>query len=77
MPIYTVVTEGYDVEVYRTRKALLESLESNGLCLETFGDDEPVVATSAQIAKAIREDSIVRLYPEDGGDWTHRIMRHD
>lgn len=76
MPIYTVVHEGYDVDVYRTRKALIAFVTGNGLCLEPEGDDEPAPATDRQLIAALRRDSVVRLHA-GGGDWTHRIERHD
>lgn len=77
MPLYTVVTEGYDVTVYRSRNAVYEDMASNGLCLKVDGDDEPTPAKAKQIAPALSSDCVVRLWPEDGSDWTPRIERHN
>lgn len=77
MPFYTVVSEAYDVTVYRTRKAMCADMARVGLRLETDIRDEPTAATASQIAQAVRVDSVVRLYPLEGGDWTYRIERHN
>ncbi len=72
---YTVVHEGYDVEIYRTLKGVAASLGGSELCLENadYSDNEPIEASSADIARVLRKESSVRLYPLDGGDWKYRI----
>lgn len=77
--IYTVVDEGYDVIVYRTAGAVAKSLGDTGLCLESADDSDgdPLEASAADILKAIRKESVVRLFPVEGGDWKCRIEKHD
>lgn len=52
-------------------------MASSGLSLKVDGDDEPTPAKAKQIAPALSSDCVVRLWPEDGSDWTHRIERHN
>lgn len=78
MAAYTVVDENYDVTIYRSLKALTQAMEKEGLYMvdaPSDGDEDPKPATAKQIAAALREDSVVCLYPLVG-DWSHRIQRH-
>lgn len=76
MALYTVVTEGSDLAVYRSLKALCAFVVENDLCLEADGDKDPVPATAKQVARALKAKKVQRLWPKDGGDWTHRIEAH-
>ncbi|WP_152495191.1 hypothetical protein [Dickeya sp. NCPPB 3274] len=77
MTLYTVVDDGYDVDVYRSLKAVCAAM-ANQYCLEPAddSDEEPRPASVRDIARAIKADPIVRLYPIEGGDWTYRIQKH-
>lgn len=35
----------------------------------------PVIATAKDIAKVLRSEGEVRLYPVDGGDWEYKIVK--
>lgn len=76
---YTVVHEGYDVEIYRTLRGVTAALGNSELCLEdaNYAEEEPVEATANDIARALRKYSSVRLYPLNGGDWKYRIDKQD
>lgn len=74
MFLYTVVDEGYCVDVYRTQKAVAESLASEGLTLRE--DDEAAApATENEIVAALRKDGVVRLYEIGQRDWKYRIEK--
>lgn len=77
MALYTVIHEDYSVDVYRTQKAVCAAFVLDPFCLENSDhiDGEPVIATAKDIAKALRSEGEVRLYPVDGGDWEYKIVK--
>jgi len=78
MSIYTVVDEGYDIDVYRTQKAVCEAMARQNLYIVDIGcDDDDSPATAADIAKALRKDGVVRLAEEPGDrDWKFRVEKN-
>lgn len=74
--IYTVVDEGYEVRVFGSAKSAAASVAGKGLCLDKRVDN-PTQSSEAEIARALRDGNLVRLYPVDGGDWQYRIQRHN
>lgn len=76
MALYTVVEEDYGVTIYRTAKAVSED-HANQYCLKNADevDGEVKAATAADIAKELRKEGVVRLYPLDGGDWSCKIEK--
>jgi hypothetical protein len=81
MPLYSVVDEGYDVQVYRTLKELCEAQASDELYVvpeDEFDDEAPQVPTTASaIKKAMRAQGEVKLSDDGGRDWQYKITRHD
>lgn len=77
--MYTVVDEGYDVDLYGTQKAVAEVMARNGLYfddIEEDGIESAVPATAKQIAQALRRNTVVRLVEEPGDrDWKYRIEK--
>lgn len=78
MTMYTVVNDGYDVDVYRTRKALLKAMSLRALYFADSDDgDTQIEVTPAGLTNALRRSTIVRLSIEpDDNDWTYRIESH-
>lgn len=80
MALYTVVDEGYDIQVYRKVTALCNVIAKNNLYFTDIEEDDlenAVPATAKQIAKALRISSIVGLCEEAGSrDWKYRIEKH-
>ncbi|KRW83771.1 hypothetical protein [Marinobacter sp. P4B1] len=81
MTIYTTVDDGYQVDVFRTQKAVAERANSSGSYIvphDEFADDaEWVPATKSSIVQALRKYSEVRLVEEEGcRDWTLKINKH-
>lgn len=81
MPLYCVVDDGYDVEVYRTLKAVCDAMASSNLYVvpeDEFDYEAPQVpATAAAINKAMRAQGEVRLSDDGGRDWKYKITRHN
>lgn len=73
MTLYTLVHDGYDVEVYKNRSRLARRLAEEDLALD---EDQEKAATYAQIMKALASESIQRFYPVDSHDWTYRVESH-
>ncbi|MFZ6774612.1 hypothetical protein ACO0LB_18060 [Undibacterium sp. SXout7W] len=72
---FTLVHEGYDVEVFRTLKGVCKAVATLELSLSD--DEERPVCTAAMVRKALKKDYIVRLYCVDNkGDWLYRIETH-
>lgn len=76
-PIYTMVHEGYDVDVYRTQKGALSAAAELELCLEnaSFSEVEQRPATLHEISKLLKAAGEVKLYPLDGGDWKYKLTK--
>ena len=76
MAVYTVVEEDYSATVYRSAKSVCEA-HANSYCLENanFIDGDAIPATGDDIAKTLRKEGEVRLYPLDGGDWRCKIQK--
>lgn len=71
---FTMVHEGYDVEVFRTLKGVCGAAAALELSLSD--GDERLPCTAAMVRQALKDDYIVRLYPVDStGDWKYRIER--
>lgn len=81
MPLYSVVDEGYEVEVYRTLKAACAAAADPSLFVvpeDEFDDEAPQVpATATAIKKAVRAHGEVRLSDDGGRDWKYKITRHN
>lgn len=81
MAYFTVVDEGYDVDLYRTRKAVSEAMLKDGLYFDDIEEDDAESAqpaTAKQIAQALRKNTVVRLVEEAGDrDWKYRIEKHN
>lgn len=81
MPIYSCVDEGYDVEVYRTLKAVCDAHADNSLFVvpeDEFDEDAPEQpATASAIRKALRNQGEVLISDDGGRDWKYKITRHD
>ena len=77
MTLYTVVEEDYSVTVYRTAKSVCDAY-ANNYCFEDtrYADSDLEPATASDIAKQLRKESEVRLYPLGGGDWSYKIAKH-
>lgn len=72
MTIYTVVDEGYDVDVFRTFEALWARYEN----ADTFLDDyleRPL--TKSALRAELRKSGEARLY-EVEGDWKYKVVAH-
>lgn len=80
MTYFTVVDEGYDVDLYRTQKAVSVAMAANGLFFDDIDEDDAEnaqPATAKQIAAALRKNLVVRLVEEAGDrDWKYRIEKH-
>jgi hypothetical protein len=80
MAIYTVVDEGYCVDLYRSLKAVTEAMAEAKLYFDDIDESEiegTELATAKQSAKVLRKESIVRLVEEPGDrDWKYRIEKH-
>jgi len=81
VPLYSVVDEGYEVEVYRTLKAACAAAADSSLFVvpeEEFDDEAPQVpATATAIKKVVRAKGGVRLSDDGGRDWKYKITRHN
>jgi len=73
MPFYTIVDDGYNVDLYRTRKAAIAAVVGNDFALKADAE-EP--ASDTDIAKAVRTRPTVRLYKLGERAWAYRIERH-
>lgn len=80
MPLYSTVDEGYEVEIYRTLKAVCTACADTSLYVvpeDEFDDEAPQVpATASAIKKALRSQGEVRLSDDGGRDWKYKITRH-
>lgn len=81
MPLYTTVDEGYCVNIYTTRKALVAMIYNEGWLLTQPEDGEPrKKPTINAIRKAVSElDYVLYLYdPDDkaGTDWKYKVEIH-
>lgn len=78
--MYTVVDEGYNVDLYLSLKAVTEAMAEAKLYFDDIDEEEiegAEPATAKQIAKALRKEPIVRLVEEPGDrDWKYRIEKH-
>lgn len=77
MPVYTVVEEGYEIDVYTTRKRLCETLAAEALFFDPVDEAGKVPVTASGLAQRIRKNSVVRLYRDGESDWAFRVQRHD
>lgn len=77
MAFYTAIHEDYSVEIFRTQKSVCAAFTLDPYCLTNsdFIDGEPVIATAKDIAKALRNEGEIRLYPVEGGDWEYKIVK--
>jgi len=70
MAIYTTVDDGYQVDIFRTQKAVAERAVTSGAYIvpdDEFEDDaEWVPVTKASIVRALRKYSEVRLVEDEG-----------
>ncbi|EJL92671.1 hypothetical protein PMI16_00823 [Herbaspirillum sp. CF444] len=78
--MYTVVDEGYNVDLYRSMKAVTEAMADAKLYFDDIEEEiaaaEPATAKQI-IAKALRKEPIVRLVEEPGDrDGKYRIEKH-
>jgi len=80
VPLYSAVDECYEVEVFRTLKALCEARADSGLFIvpeDEFDDEAPQIpATAAAIKKALRTRSEVKISEDGDRDWKYKITRH-
>lgn len=80
MAIYTVVDEGYEVNVFRSLKAVCEARANDSLFVvpeDEFDHEAPQVpATSLAISKALRAHGEVKLSEDGDRDWTYKITCH-
>jgi hypothetical protein len=77
MSIYTVVDEGYEVDVYRSLKGLTDSVSSSSLYVyQEDNEDAEVEATPAAIRKALRAHGEALLSDDGGRDWRYKIQKH-
>lgn len=73
MALFTLVDDGYNVDVYTSIRAIVDFAVCNQLRLE--GEAEEPASANA-IRKALREESYVMyLYEADRSDWAYRIER--
>lgn len=81
MPLYSIVDEGYEVDVFRTLKEACEAKADDGLYVvpeDEFDDEAPKVpATVAAIRKAMRSQREVKLSEDGDRDWKYKITRHN
>lgn len=76
MPLYSAVDEGYEVEVYRTLKAVCEARADSSLFLVPEDESPQVPATASAIKKALRAQGEVKLSEDGDRDWKYKITRH-
>lgn len=76
MPIYTVVDESFDVEVYTTLKAVSGRMADSELYVVQDDEDVQVEATPAAIRKALRNNGEALLSDDGGRDWKYKIQKH-
>jgi hypothetical protein len=67
--IYSLVHDGYDVELYRSRRTLAKAMAREAMCLER---DSETPSTEKEIWQALGKERIVRFYKVDASDWTYR-----
>jgi len=73
MPFYTIVDDGYNVDLYRTRKAAIAAVVGNDFALKADAEE---AASDTDIEKAVRTRPTVRLYRLGERAWAYRIERH-
>ncbi len=78
MAIFTVVDEGYDIDVYPTQKAVCDAMSKLGLYFGHADSDNanPLPVTASMIANELRKNATVRLYESGERDWKYRIQKH-
>lgn len=74
MTTYSIVDEGYEVELYTSIKKLVEFLVSEDLYAVT-GNGERLYSKE-EIRYEIETSYTVRFYREDDRDWTYKVHRH-
>jgi hypothetical protein len=67
--IYSLVHDGYDVELYRSRRTLAKAMAEMEMCLEPNSDTP---ATEKEIWRELGNETIVRFYEVNRNDWTYR-----
>lgn len=74
--LFTTITEGYEVSVYRSRKTLAEELVAEGfVLLPDLALDAPA-NTAKEIADRLRTASQLPLYRRGTSDWTLKVQVH-
>lgn len=74
--LFTTITEGYEVSVYRSRKTLAEDLEAEGfVLLPDLALDAPAT-TAKDIAARLRTARQLLLYRRGTSDWTLKVQVH-
>jgi hypothetical protein len=73
MALFTIVDDGYNVDVYRSAKSLVDFIVSNRLSL----DEDGVPPATAKAARdAVKKTSyVLYLYEEGSSSWTYRVEK--
>jgi hypothetical protein len=76
MAKYTVVNEGYDVEIYPSFKNLLQEYwpEFKDCYLE---QDNQCAITQAGLLRALELDGCARVFDPDALAWRYKIQKHN
>jgi hypothetical protein len=73
MAIYTVVDDSYDVDVFKTFKALCDRYYGSDWFLD---DDRERPCTNSSLRAELRKFGEARIYDSEGGDWRYKAVIH-
>lgn len=69
---WTVVDQGFDVEVYETTESVANLMYRRDLCIRAMSDDP---STLAEIAHALNTEGVVRFYETGESKWSYRAQQ--
>jgi hypothetical protein len=73
MALFTIVNDGYDVDVYRSAKSVVDFIVSNRLSLDE--DCEQPATTRAAREAVKKNEYVLYLYEEGFRGWKYRIEK--
>ena len=75
MTLFTIVDDGYDVDVYKSVKSVVEFITGNELRLS---EDSERAATDKEARNAVKNcEYVLYLYAEDFNGWKYRVERQN
>jgi hypothetical protein len=73
MALFTIVNDGYDVDVYKSIKSVVDFIVSSGLSLDE-GCEQPATAKAARAAVK-KNEYVLYLYEEGFNGWKYRVEK--